>query len=431
MKEPRTPNRPEPAARLVRRNFVALAFDGIFFFFGLLLISYENILPVYLRGLGASGFAVALIPVAHTLGLNLPSAFVAHAVERLPRKRGYVLAVGLSQRIPWVVAALAAFLLAPRRPGGAIAVTLLALLIVSIGSGVNIPAFFHITAKTIPPHLRGRLFAVRGLGSVVAGLLSGGLVALILAATPFPHNYGLLFVAACVSFFVSLGFMARVVETTDDPPVPPLGLRDQLRAIARVLRTHHAFRIFVFGRVLYATGMVSTAFFAVHLLARHERPQTDLGLYTLLATLTFIAVFPLLGWLADRIGYRANFVIGSTALLLGNLLALLDTPYAVSLLVIVCGAAAQGVRNLSEYPMTMDFAPRERIPTYMGGSGLIVGPAALLALPLGALADAAGLHALFAVCAALAGATLLLFLFAVPEPRATAKRGIGSDPAGA
>ena len=176
-------------------NFAILTFDGLLFFLGMIFISYESVLPVFLVRLGAPRLAIAVVPVAIALGINLPSIMVARMVERAPRKRRIVLTYGLGQRLPWAIVAVAIPFLALSRPGWLIAIVLLGVLVATASAGIVIPAFFHIMSVTIPVERRGRLFAVRSVVSYLAGIGGGFLVSLVLEQVRFPENYSILYAA--------------------------------------------------------------------------------------------------------------------------------------------------------------------------------------------------------------------------------------------
>lgn len=401
----------------VRRNFILLGLDGVFFFFGMTFISYENIMPVMLRRLGASHALIILLPVIVNIGINLPSIFVANRVEGMRLKKPYILSVAVAQRVPWLAVGIVVLLLGSVAPGIAIAAVLLSALITSSAGGFVVPAFFYLTAKTIPQRLRGRLFSVRSVGSYLLGMVGGVLVARILSTLRFPVNYGTLFIVAF--FILMLCFLAML--GVKEPPAktvkPRAPVVEHLRRLPALLKENPAFAWFIVARMFYINAFATTAYFPVHLVQEFDLPDSVTGVFTLITAGTFILVNPLLGLVADRWGHKLNFIVANVAVIIGAVLGLASGFYPLAILMIALAAVARSVRLLSGFPMTMDFCREHDIPTYIGIVGFFLAPASLLSILAGVAAENFGLGALFVIAVGLSSVSLAIFVFLVPEPR--------------
>src|SRR5213076_3481370 len=100
----------------VRHNVVALGADFSLFLVGLAFASQSTILPAFADHLGAPNVVIGAIPAVMTLGGFLPSLFAAGHTEALARKLPFVVRYTIWERAPFLVLALAAFLLAERAP---------------------------------------------------------------------------------------------------------------------------------------------------------------------------------------------------------------------------------------------------------------------------------------------------------------------------
>src|SRR5207253_8433246 len=108
---------------------------------GIPFASQATILPAFAAHLGPPNVVIGAIPAVMTLGWFLPSLFAAGHTEALARKLPFVVRYTIWERAPFLVLALAAFLLAERAPGVTLALLLLMLLTLTGVGGVLMPAW--------------------------------------------------------------------------------------------------------------------------------------------------------------------------------------------------------------------------------------------------------------------------------------------------
>ena len=104
------------ARRHLRHNLGTLGADYALFVVGMTFASQSTILPALAEHLGATNLVIGAIPALMTLGWFLPSLFAAPYTTTLPRKLPFVLRWTIWERVPFVVLALVAFLLAGPAP---------------------------------------------------------------------------------------------------------------------------------------------------------------------------------------------------------------------------------------------------------------------------------------------------------------------------
>lgn len=414
---------PSMSASDYRHNFWILTTDGLLFFLGMIFISFESVLPVFLARLGAPRVAIAVVPVAIALGINLPSLFAAPRVERLDRKLPFILRTAVWQRVPWAIVALATPLLATSHAGWLVTVVLLATIVATIAGGLVIPAFFDIVAATVPVERRGTLFALRSVLSYLFGIGGGLVVRLILERVAFPANYSLLYGIATGVLMLGLLVMSFVREPRRRHPVPQIatGARASVERIRRVLGGNRNFRVYIVARGLLVLAFATTSFFPVYLVEEFGLPDSVSGLFAVITAATFVVVNPIFGRLGNRVGYKPVFVVSYVSLGLAAAVGLFAVTAPWAYVLIAFTATSQSV-NLLAWNMTVEFAPEGQVPSYIGVSGFFIGLVAPLGILTGVIVDVFGFEGLFVMTAITAACGLLVMLLGVEEPRVARRR---------
>jgi MFS family permease len=397
-----------------RANFTALTLDGVFFFFGMTFISVDAVLPLFLNRLGASNIAIAALPVAVVVGVNLPSIFAAGHLERLERKLPYVITGGVAQRVPWMVAGLLVPFLAVDNPSVVTAAVICAVLFSTMAAGLVIPGFFDILTATIPVDRRGTLVALRSILSYLAGIGGGFIVTTVLANIRYPINYTVLFGIATVLLFAGLYSMSRVREP--HRAVEAGERRSVAQRIRFVLGSSASFRWYVVMRSILVISFATTGFFPVYLADSFGLSDSAAGLFTVITAVTFVLVNPAFGRIGNRVGYKLLFGISFAGLIGASVIGITQASLPTAYLLVVLASISRAV-NLLSFNMTVEFAPPGRVPSFIGVSGLFMGLIAPLALLLGIVVDHFGYSALFVVTAVTSAAGLAVLIFGVSEPR--------------
>ncbi len=401
-----------------QHNFWILTADGMLFFFGMIFISFESVLPVFLVRLGAPRIVISLIPVAIVLGVNLPSIVAAGLVERRREKRRYILGVAAWQRIPWVMVALLIPLLAPTRPGWLIAAVLLAVLAATAAGGFVIPAFFHLVSATIPVERRGSLFALRSIFSYLFGVGGGLLVRLILGNVSFPSNYMLLYLIASAILFMGLVVFSFIREPPGEAIERPLRPAERIK---KVSASSGSYRAYLAARACLIIAFATTSFFPVYLVERFSLPDSVSGTFAIITAATFILINPIFGRLGNRVGYKPVFVVAFAALVAAGVIGLAEAPQFLAYGLIAMTAIAQSV-NLLAWNMTMEFAPQGEVASYVGVTGFYVGLIGPVSIVSGLVVQWLGFNGLFALSALSGAAGLLIMVIGVEEPRVMQRR---------
>jgi MFS family permease len=404
----------------VRRNVVALGADYAFFMIALAFVSPSTILPAFAAWLGAPNVVIGAIPAVMTLGWFLPCLFAAPYTEGLARKLPFLIRWTIWERVPFLVLAAAAYWLAERSAGGALASLLTMLLVVTGIGGLLMPAWMDLIGRAVPVTRRGRFFAVSGVAASVAGLGASGISADLLAAYRPAVAYALCFVCATVCLvvsFVALMLVREPVAAAATRPSEPLSVF--LRRIPTLLREDRNLAWYLVARSLSALGAAGVAFYTVYALQAWHLPAAAAGMFTGLLLSGTIAGTLALGWLADHMGHRLVLLAGVIAGVGANLIALAATsPGAFGAAFVLAGVQTASA-TISGLNVLLEFAPAtDAQPTYVGLGHTSGAPMAFSApLIAGLIADAAGFPAVFVITALGGIAATLVLALRVRDPR--------------
>lgn len=408
------------------RNFTMLALDGIFFFLGMIFLHLENVIPVLIKQLGGGNFHISMIPVLHTIGLYFPSILVASFVQSLRRKKPFLIVSAVVQRLPWLAGAIAFFFLAESRPDITIWIIIATVFLAALGGGISIPAFFNLTAKTVPVHFRGKLFALRNVGSYLLGIGGAVLLRTILDKYSFPENFSILLFLGWGILMLCVPGIIMIKEPDSLQVLPRQRIIPFIANIPGIIRSHRDFHKFIIGRMLLGVGYSSSSYFAVSILNRFDRDPAEVGIFTAIITVTFIIVNPVLGVMADRKGHKKNMVLAGLSLVAANLIILFSPSYIICLAAFVCSSTALSIRISSEFSMTLEFCNENQIPTFIGIAGIYVAAGSFFIALIGKLAETYGLSVVFALNLGFSIMATLCFRFWVREPRHQRSMGNGA-----
>ena len=407
----------EKPMKNLKRNFTLNVFDGISWFTGMIFISPESVLPVFLDKLGAAPILISLIPVLKNLGVYFPSIFVARKLQTLKRKKKWIIFMGLGQRLPWVFCGVFCVLFAGQYRLAATVFILVALFLTSVCGGLNVPAYTYFTAKTIPMNLRGRLFAVRNLVSYILGFLCGGLIKWLMDEIPGPLNFSVLMLIGTAILMLYLpAFIFAKEPDAKKTEKKTRSNAEFFRYLFGLLKSNANLRRYIAGRIFFTVSFVSYNYFPVFVIKTYSLPDSIVGTFAIITAATFVIANPLLGILSDKKGHLYNHFLGSFALIAANLIAVYSGIMWLSFLTIALGGFALCVQTVSLFALPMEFGEEHEIPVYVGIVGFFVGVASLFILLFGGILELFGYRAMFFASLA-ASVVSVVFYAKTEEPR--------------
>ncbi len=381
--------------RPYRWNYLVMGLDFGIFVTALSFASIYGVLPLFVHHLTPSNVVLGLIPAVRSAGFLIPPVFVAVYVERLRRKKPFVVSLTVVERLPYLALAAITPLLAPAHPGLLLGLFFILLAVSTGAGGAGMPGWLDLLARMLPPDWRGRFF---GLSSAFGGLLSvaGGVgAAELLHRFDWPANFALCFAATSVLLAISFVFICFSREPEQEAPsVPsPAGRGGYWRRLPPIIRDDHNFGYYLVAMALLNTAGMATAFYTVD--AQHTFGLSDAGAGV----------------------YAIVLLASSTA---GNVLWAIVAFGGVFLLI---GLGSSGFQ-LASLTFVIDVAPPEQRPTYIGLATVAQAPFGVIAPPLGGLiADHFGYRAVFLLTLLLALSSATIVIYRVFDPRVMSRSG--------
>ncbi len=396
------------------RNRLCFFTDAVGWPLGQSFLSATTILPMFVARLAGSNLLVGLVSGIQSAGQLLPQLFSSHLVERLPVTRRYVVTVGVVvERLPLL--ALAAAILLGAHSATLLAVFFACWALVNFGTGLNMPAFNTLFAKSVPAGERAGLV---GAGNAAGTLLASGgaLAARALLRSGRLEGYGWCFLIGAGVLLVTVIPLGLVREPRD-AAAEPRSLAGHLRGIPGMLRSDPRFAVYVAMQAALQFCPAAIGFVAGYavLELRAAEGLIALGLALMLGAEALGSL--VLGVVADRRGCRPVFVVAaSCGTLLYGAMAL-SPPIGL-----VLGAYALYGLLLSALAvgstMTMELAPPRRTATFSAVVFSAMAPVRVAGpIALGALADVSGTGPVFAIAAAASALGLYLAAARLPDPR--------------
>src|SRR5262245_23322938 len=177
--------------RNLTRNFTLNVLDGMAFVFGVSLISRYTVLPLLVSQLSPERWLQGLIPALTYTGWFLPALFMAPFVASRPRRKPLIQISTLGERLPFLALGLILLLWPALSPTALLILLFTIYGIYTVSGGIAMIAWQDFIARLIPERRWGTFFGLQfGLGGVL-GTAGAALAAVILAAYPFPQNFGI------------------------------------------------------------------------------------------------------------------------------------------------------------------------------------------------------------------------------------------------
>jgi MFS family permease len=408
---------------VLRQNLVANIADGALYAFGIGFVSLQTVVPVMVKHISDSNFAVGLVPVLWTAGFNFPQIFIANHAERFPFKMRLFLQTAFFQRIPWLLLALLSFFFLGRLSSATGAFLFLALFtLAAVAGSICFPIWFDLIAKLTPVDFRGRLFAVRNLLGGVLGVFAGAVVELVLTMVDYPASYGVLFTLAFLFMGVSFWALTKLKEENPSPVQGDIHILEYYRNLPRILKGQRNFRNFLVSDALLIAATMAGAFYAVHAIEKFSLNDASAGTFTIVIMCSSIVGNMFFGYIADHYGHKVNLVLSAASTALSCFAAMFAPSQGLYLIVFVGMAFQIGLSGISRLSIVAELCSEEERPTYVALTNLVTSPFVLFGLVAGGIASRFGYDAVFLVAGLLALGSALWMSFRVEEPREMAGR---------
>lgn len=416
----------EKPEKITSHNRIAFILDGMFFNLGSAFLEANTVLPTFVSTLTRSSVLIGLVSTIRSLGYFMPQIFVAGCIEKLAKKKPFMMKAGVAMRLAALGMALSV-LLVQKNPAVALGTFYVSLVVLSFSDGFGGLPWMDIVAKTIPPEQRARLFGTMSMAGGSAAFLGGFFIKWLLAqASCYPFNYFWVFFLGFVFLTGSLASMSFIIEPEGPVPDGATTIAEYLKRLPGVWRQSLLFRQVIRVRVLAGAIYLALPFFAIHAQTDLGFPRSVAGLFVSAQMVGTVVAGPVWGYLGDHHG--SHWIVRSvTALGAGTglfaLLARIAFFRGFAPLAYFCyfaiyfslGCIFGGTWiGFSNY--VLDIAPKESRSTFMGLLNTVAGPLTLLSLIGGWILQKSGFMWLF-VLVALVETLSFYFAWRLPDPR--------------
>jgi MFS family permease len=401
----------------LRRNYAGHFVHGMLGMTGFRLVNAPTFIPAYLHLISGSDFFVSLGASLQQLGGVISPIAGAAQIEHRKKILPVSMFLGTMMRVQILGIALAGWFL-----GGTplLVSVLLFLFLLGLFSGPQGVAFQFLLAKMIPISRRGQLQGWRNLtGGVIAASLSYFAGKYLVGHNVFGNGYSTTFTLAFI--LTSLGLTAfRFLVREPEPPSirSRSSIRERMRDLLPMLRSNPGFMYFMIARTFAIASRVAQPFYIIYVGKQIGFSGDVVGTLSLafLGADTVMSV----GWgyLADRYGFRSNFIIAlafwiSSTVLLMNV----TSPLWLFIAFFGLGAGNSGYQ-MSAQNIVFEFGHRDDMAmrlafsntaeSIMSAAGPLLG---------GVIAASLGYHAVFWVAIVCEAIALVLLVWLVEEPR--------------
>ncbi|MBS0470713.1 MAG: MFS transporter [Proteobacteria bacterium] len=401
----------------LRRNFVGHFIHGMLGMTGFRLVNTPTFIPAYLHLLSGSDFIVSLGTSLQQLGGVISPIAGAAQIEHRKKILPVSMFLGAMMRLQILGIALAGWLLG----GTPLLVSILVFLfLLGLFSGPQGVAFQFLLGKMIPIERRGRLQGWRNLcGGIVAASLAWAAGKYLIGGNVLGNGYSTTFLLAFLLTSAGLTIFALLVREPEPPTIRPrTAMRERMRELGPMLRSNPDFMYFMLARTFAIASRVAQPFYIIYVGKMIGFSGDVVGSLSLafLGADTVMSV----GWgyLADRFGFRSNFIIalffwiGSTIMLMN-----VSSPFLLFVAFFGLGAGNSGYQ-MSAQNIVFEFGHRDDMAmrlafsntaeSVMSAAGPLVG---------GVIAASFGYFAVFWVAVACEAIALVLLVTLVAEPR--------------
>lgn len=414
--------------RAYRWNFLVMGLDLSLFMLALSFASAYGVLPLFVHHLTPSNVALGAVPAVRAIGTLLPPIFVAGLIERMRRRKPFVLGCTVFERLPYLVLAVATPYLAMTHQTLLLWLFFAMIGIGTLAGGIASPAWLDLIARVLPGDWRGRFFGLSSALGTLLGLAGGAAAAELLHRFSWPTGFALCFGCAFGCLIVSFVSLALTRERVPDAGAAETPRHSApWRRYADVLRHDRNFDAYMIANGLVTLAGMGTAFYTVDAQRSLHLSDAAAGLYAIVLLAASTVGNVLWGHLGDHAGHKRVLEVGALCTGLAAGMALASRlpqggviVYGLAFALIGLGSSAIQMAALT---FVLDFAGTKDRPTYIGLASLAQAPFACAAPLLGGLlADRAGYGAVFLLTLLVGVVGAVVVLLRVDDPRRTAMK---------
>jgi MFS family permease len=353
-------------------NFLWFTIDNMMFFFIFMGLSPYTVLPFYLKHFTSSNILIALIPAIHILGFALPQILMARFLKKTEERKKYLFLAASVQRLG-ILGMLALVILQPIlqiSSNWTVLFFFLTLTVQNVASGFYVPTWLDFLGKSIPTR-RGLLFGISNFFGGLLGLGIGWLLSYLLDRFPYyqaiPWIVGIAFAASLVSLLAIWLWRETLPPKHVSEAVQKTSSRKTILADSNFIK-------YMVWRGLMVMLDIATPFYALSALQRLKLADSQIGIFTVMLSVSETVLNPLWGWMGDHKGFYNIVVISAIAGSVAAFLAAIAPSLVIYYLVFLLAGAMISGLQISNFNIVFEFSPSNLVPMYTAVSQMALSP---------------------------------------------------------
>ena len=383
-----------------KRNFSLGVANGVLFNAALASLSGSTILPAFVSQLTDSKIIIGLLSAMDGFGWAFPQLFVAIFIAHRTRVLGFYNSLA-SVRLLFFALAISGVFIFSNNPHALLLMFGISFTLLSLAAGMAGLAFTEIVGKTIPVNKRGSYFGYRMfLGGIVI-VIEGMIASRVIAAYPYPNNFGYLYSAGWILMVFGLLMFAYVKEPPTREILEKAKPSMQLKNALAIFRNDENFRRLFFSRAAVNTYFLSSPFYIIHAIHNLGAQESIAGVYLAAQYIGFLSSNLIWGWLSNHVSNRKVIVFAGMVCVMPPLLALGSSfvpisPLAFALVFVMLGAADAGI-SMGYVNYLLEISPEKGRVLSIGVWNTFIAPTLFFSALGGILSQIFSLRVLFAI----------------------------------
>lgn len=406
-----------------RRNLTVFAGFEFLWGLGMAFGMFAAFAPAYLEALHSPQWLIGLVLTFPAISAS-GQLIVSYLIPARWRLRGYVLAY-LGGLLPWLLYSASSVVWGHFWPPWAHWVLFTLCMAIFIGAtGAFTSLYWEIMTDNTPPDRRGRLFGWRTLGGGISGLAMSFVAIRVLQHWETPRNFRISFLIGIVLYTISCFVLLWVRDylnpvhgqQTDQPRLP--WIKYAVEAV-RELWIDARYRRFLFCYILLMVGITHVPFMVAAAKRDLGATAQQQGLFVPIYLATVACSGWVIGWVADRYGYRLVGCLCGVLLAITFSLCLLTRDLFFWYLAFVAYASCPSIAAALQSNLSAELCPHIPLNRLLAAGNVLVVPLVVISSTVsGALVDFTGSYTpIFLGGLVISLAAVLGFIFVVREPR--------------
>jgi len=371
------------------RNYIAMTLEGASFFGGVGLIAASGAVAVFINNMTGSiilvGLAVTLQALCLSFG-QLIGAPLVHSLRNIPK---FLFTGMVYQRTAPLLMALPLFLYAG--PYTAVSIFLVLFGLFWVADGMLALPWGELAARALKPELRGHMMGMQvAIGGGVS-LLTGLLLAWLLATPVLSDHYrfGFIFVLTFIVLFVSVFFIRMVKDPKPNNKPEKIDYKKYYYKLPSLIKENKILQRVLIARIPGYIGFSAITFMVVFGANTLDISDSQISWLVYAQIVGGLLGGIVCAEVSRRIGNKAVILLCNTGVLMTLVMAI-SLAFFPSLgyiwLIVTCTLASLWANSwLGYFSYILDIAPRENRPAFQMISNCIGIPFSFVGYAIGAI----------------------------------------------